>query len=108
MLDTLDDLLHRRRRSGTLPTTSHRRQADVERQGDDQQHHRDFAEAADRCRPESASANSLASKLDIVWAGANGLGTIWLLLPMTIVTAIVSPAARASPSMIAPNSPERA
>src|SRR6476661_4511531 len=54
-----------------------------------------------------ASANSLARRLDIVCAGWNGEALIWLLLPMTIVMAIVSPAARARPSMIAPNRPLR-
>ena len=41
--------------------------------------------------------------VNITAHGAKGDGTIWLLLPMTIVMAIVSPAARARPSMTAPN-----
>jgi hypothetical protein len=63
--------------------------------------------SAARWRSLVTSANSLARRLDIVWAGAKGDGTIWFLLPITIVTAIVSPAARARPSMTAPNRPLR-
>src|SRR6476659_2836992 len=62
---------------------------------------------ADRWSAVLASANSLANKLDIVCAGAKIDALIRLLLPMTIVIAIVSPAARARPSMTAPNNADR-
>src|SRR5207237_171211 len=63
------------------------------------------SDKADRCRSVLASENSLARRLDIVWAGAKREERIWLLLPITNVTAIVSPAARANPSITAPNNP---
>ena len=54
-----------------------------------------------------ASLNSLAMTLAMVLAGANSEATICARLPMTMVTAIVSPMARPRPSMIAPRIPVR-
>ena len=51
--------------------------------------------------------NSLAMTAAIVYCGAKSESETWGLLPMTIVTAIVSPIARPNPSMIAPMIPVR-
>jgi hypothetical protein len=50
----------------------------------------------------------LASTAAIVYCGANSDAEIRGLLPITIVTAIVSPSARPKPSMTAPTMPVRA
>ena len=54
---------------------------------------------------EVASLNSLAMMLASVAPGLNIDATICGMLPITIVTAIVSPSARPKPRMIAPKSP---
>src|SRR5262249_49803331 len=56
----------------------------------------------------AASANSFASTADMVYCGANSDVDTCGVLPMTIVTAIVSPSARPKPSMTAPTIPVRA
>ena len=63
--------------------------------------------SADRYRSSAASVNSLAMTAAIVYCGAKSEVETWGLLPMTIVTAIVSPIARPKPSMIAPATPVR-
>src|SRR4029453_11070053 len=54
---------------------------------------RPISMSACRCRSSVASANSFAMTADIVYCGAKSDQLICGLLPMTIVTAIVSPAA---------------
>src|SRR6266403_927687 len=63
---------------------------------------------AERYRSPVASVNSLASTLAMVYPGANSDLAISGRLPITIVTAIVSPSARPKPKMIAPTMPARA
>ena len=60
------------------------------------------------CRSLAASVNSFAMTDAMVYCGANKDRDIVGLFPMTIVTAIVSPKARPSPSMMAPMIPTRA
>ena len=62
--------------------------------------------SADWCTSE-ASANSLAIAAEIVVAGAKI--DVWILkeLPITKVTAMVSPSARPRASMIPPMTPTR-
>src|SRR5439155_20149037 len=55
-----------------------------------------------------ASVNSLASTLAMVYDGARIEAEISGRLPITMVTAMVSPSARPSPSTTAPKIPERA
>jgi hypothetical protein len=62
--------------------------------------------SADRCRSPDASLNSLAISDAIVYAGANSDAEISGRLPMTIVTAMVSPRARPSPKMMPPMMPD--
>ena len=64
--------------------------------------------SACRCRSSVASVNSLAITAAIVYCGAYSDVVICGLLPITIVTAIVSPSARPKPSMTAPMMPVRA
>ena len=52
-----------------------------------------------------ASVNSLAIVAEIVVPGANSDGWMWWALPMTKVTAIVSPSARPSASIAPPTTP---
>jgi len=59
------------------------------------------------CSTGSASANSLASVDAIELPGANRLGESRFALPMTKVTAIVSPSARPRPSITPPTTPMR-
>src|SRR4029077_4234233 len=59
-------------------------------------------------RSVSASVNSLSRTAAIVYCGAKSEAEILGLLPMTIVTAIVSPSARPKPSITAPTMPVRA
>src|SRR6185295_10195143 len=66
------------------------------------------SESADRYRSLDASVYSLATTLAIVADGAKSEAEISARLPITIVTAIVSPSARPSPRTIAPTIPERA
>ena len=77
------------------------------RSGDDEEEEPDLGERGERERP-CASANSLAMTLAIVSAGLKERRRYLRRLPMTIVTAIVSPSARPRPRMIAPKMPERA
>ncbi len=56
---------------------------------------------------EVASANSLAMTAAIVYCGASRDAETCGVLPITIVTAIVSPSARPRPSMTAPTMPTR-
>src|SRR6266403_1366997 len=63
---------------------------------------------AERYRSPVASVNSLASTLAMVYPGANSDVAISGRLPITIVTAMVSPSARPKPKMIAPTMPARA
>ena len=60
------------------------------------------------CISPLASANSLAMTAGSEYPGANNEARIVGEFPMTIVTAIVSPSARPSPSMVAPTIPARA
>src|SRR5512146_3197013 len=62
----------------------------------------------DRSRSLVASLNSFAISDAIVYPGANSEAEMSCALPITIVTAIVSPSARPSPRMIPPMIPERA
>ena len=64
--------------------------------------------SADRCRLSAASANSLAITAAIVYCGAKSDNATCGVLPITIVTAIVSPSARPKPSITAPTMPVRA
>src|SRR5262245_27801080 len=64
--------------------------------------------SAERYRALAASVNSLASTAAIVYCGANSDSDTCGLLPITIVTAIVSPSARPKPSITAPTMPLRA
>src|SRR5512140_2692030 len=57
------------------------------------------------CTGSAASLNSLASAEAIELPGSNSDGLIRYALPMTNVTAIVSPSARPRPSMIPPMTP---
>src|SRR5690606_33576133 len=59
------------------------------------------------CSAGSASANSLASVDAIELPGANRLAERRFALPITNVTAIVSPSARPSPSITPPTTPTR-
>src|SRR6266436_7505547 len=52
-----------------------------------------------------ASVNSLASTLASVYPGLKSDAAICGVLPITIVTAIVSPSARPKPRITAPNNP---
>src|ERR1041385_6882329 len=63
--------------------------------------------SADRYRFVVASENSFAIAAAIVYAGWNNETPISWRLPITIVTAIVSPSARPSPRITAPMSPVR-
>ena len=56
----------------------------------------------------SASVNSLAITAAIEYCGAKSDAEICALLPMTMVTAMVSPSARPNPSITAPTIPVRA
>ena len=58
-----------------------------------------------RCTGSAASLNSLASAEAIELPGANSDALILYALPMTNVTAIVSPSARPRPSMMPPITP---
>ena len=69
---------------------------------------RPISTSAFRYSSVSASVNSLAITAAIVYCGANSDAEILGLLPITIVTAIVSPSARPKPSMTAPTMPVRA
>ena len=60
-----------------------------------------------RYRSSAASVNSLAMTAAIVYCGAKSDAETWGLLPMTMVTAIVSPIARPNPRMTAPMIPVR-
>ena len=64
--------------------------------------------SADVCRPGAASANSLASA-DVIELPDENSDTSFsmLVLPITNVTAIVSPSARPRPSMMPPTTPAR-
>jgi hypothetical protein len=63
--------------------------------------------SACRYNSSAASVNSLAMTAAIVYCGANSDRLTCGLLPMTMVTAIVSPSARPRPSMTAPMMPAR-
>src|ERR1051325_237540 len=63
--------------------------------------------SACRYSSSAASVNSLAMTAAIVYCGAKSEALICGLLPMTIVTAIVSPSARPRPSITAPMIPVR-
>ena len=66
------------------------------------------ASSADSFRlPAWLSGNSSATRDEIVLPGPNRLVAIRLVLPMTKVTAIVSPSARPRPSMIPPTTETR-
>ena len=69
---------------------------------------RPISTSADRYSSSAASANSLATTAAIVYCGANSDSDTFGLLPITIVTAIVSPSARPKPSITAPMMPVRA
>src|SRR5699024_9726490 len=69
---------------------------------------RPVAMRAERCSSPTASANSLAMMLAIVAAGANNPVGKSVRLPMTMVTAIVSPRARPSERTTPPMIPARA
>src|SRR5205807_572542 len=69
---------------------------------------RPISMSAERYSESAASVNSFAITADIVCCGANSDAEILGLLPITIVTAIVSPSARPKPSMTAPMMPVRA
>ena len=69
---------------------------------------RPISTSADRYSSSAASANSLATTAAIVYCGANSDSDTFGLLPITIVTAIVSPRARPKPSITAPMMPVRA
>jgi hypothetical protein len=56
----------------------------------------------------TASVNSLASVEEMVLPGMNSETFTSCALPMTNVTAIVSPSARPRPSMMPPTTPTRA
>ncbi len=56
----------------------------------------------------TASANSLAMAAAMVYPGANSEAAISWRLPITMVTAMVSPRARPRPSTTAPMMPDRA
>ena len=58
-----------------------------------------------RCTGSAASLNSLASAEAIELPGSNSEALILYALPMTNVTAIVSPSARPRPSMMPPITP---
>jgi hypothetical protein len=64
--------------------------------------------SAFRWSSSAASANSLAMTAAIVYCGANSDVDTCGVLPITMVTAIVSPSARPNPSMIEPTIPVRA
>ena len=96
-------------RRGVLPAhrpDEHPRD-DVDDQRDDEQHQADLDERV-QVEVVGASANSLARTAAIVYCGAKSDSEICGLLPITIVTAMVSPSARPKPSMIAPTMPVRA
>src|SRR5208283_3939633 len=59
-------------------------------------------------KSDVASVNSFAITLAIEYAGLKSEAEISGLLPMTIVTAIVSPIALPKPSNVAPTIPDRA
>src|ERR1700722_2702692 len=61
-----------------------------------------------RYKSPVASVNSLAMTEAMVYPGANSEALIWGLLPMTIVTAMVSPSARARARKTEPMMPVRA
>ena len=69
---------------------------------------RPISTSAERYRSSAASANSLAITAAIVYWGAKRDTDTLGLLPMTMVTAMVSPRARPKPSMTAPTIPVRA
>ena len=69
---------------------------------------RPISTSAWRCRSSAASANSLAMTAAIVYCGAKRDSDTCGVLPITMVTAIVSPRARPKPSMIDPTMPVRA
>jgi hypothetical protein len=58
------------------------------------------------CSPGAASPNSLASAEVMLLAASNSDSDFsWLKLPITKVTAMVSPRARPRPSMMPPTTP---
>src|SRR5262249_34606625 len=62
--------------------------------------------SAERVRPTLLASRKLLAIFDgIVAAGANKDARICAVFPITIVTAIVSPSARPSPSIVAPTMP---
>ena len=63
---------------------------------------------AEECNLSPASPNSLAIKLDIVLPGANKFGVILIVLPISIVTAIVSPITLLKDNINPAKIPERA
>ncbi len=65
------------------------------------------ANSDDECSVLAASANSLASVDEIELPGENSDADSECALPITNVTAIVSPSARPRPSMTPPTTPLR-
>ena len=66
------------------------------------------AASAPVCMSPLASANSLAITAGNEYPGAKSEARMVGELPITIVTAIVSPSARPRPSIVAPTIPARA
>ena len=60
------------------------------------------------CSASAASENSLAMTADMVYCGASNDSVTFGSLPITMVTAMVSPSARPKPNMMAPAMPVRA
>ena len=69
---------------------------------------RPISMSAFRYSSSAASVNSLAMTAAIVYCGAKSEADTCGLLPMTMVTAMVSPRARPKPSITAPTMPVRA
>ena len=69
---------------------------------------RPISTSAPRCSASPASVNSFAMTAAIVYCGAKIDAAAFGVLPMTIVTAMVSPSARPKPSITAPTMPVRA
>src|SRR5262245_43911166 len=87
--------LHTRRRAIALTTIVTSRRS------------KPISTSAETYRSDVASVNSLAMTLAMVYPGANSDAATSGRLPITIVTAMVSPRARPSPSRMAPMRPDR-
>src|SRR5262249_1752912 len=85
-----------------FPTRQTRSRAPTLRRSVTAKRSRPISDSAERCRSSAASAYSLATTLAIVCDGANSDAAISARLPITMVTAIVSPSARPRPRMMAP------